>query len=226
MSEAHGKWLRQQRQACGWNVPKMGRKLREAAEAMGDILPGKDGLAVMVHRWEDDRSGISERYRLHYCRAFQIPADSYGDPATLGGLHVNGSVPGDIVQPGEERLEAVMTTLCWQSLTGAPDQPPPRPVGLRDQVRAALDELADPAERDQLCFLLGYACAAIAAASPGRAVPGQRPLPGVMTAAKRFRRLRGTRRVTDRASLRPGRRRFRAHQTLTPARSVCSYRYL
>lgn len=51
----------------------------------------KDGLAVMINRREDDRSGISERYRLHYCRAFQIPADSYGDPATLAAPHVNGS---------------------------------------------------------------------------------------------------------------------------------------
>ena len=106
MSDAHGQWLRQQRQARGWNVPKMGRKLREAAESAGDTLPANDGLAIMINRWEDDRSGISERYRLHYCRAFQIPADSYGDPATLTAQHANGSARRDNGQTSGEQLDS------------------------------------------------------------------------------------------------------------------------
>jgi hypothetical protein len=165
VSDAHGQWLRQQRQARGWNIPKMGRKLREAAESAGDTLPAKDGLAIMINRWEDDRSGISERYRLHYCRAFQIPADSYGDPATLAVPHANGSGRHDLAHAGGEQAETIVTKLCRQSLTGAADQPHPRPVGLRDQVQAALDELADPAKRDELCFLLGYVWAVLAGAA-------------------------------------------------------------
>jgi hypothetical protein len=164
VSLAHGEWLRQQRQARGWNVPKMGRKLREAAESVGDTLPAKDGLTVMINRWEDNRSGISERYRLHYCRAFQIPAETYGDSAILGAPHANGSARRDNGQATGEQLEAIMTSLCWQSLTDASDRPPRRPVGLRDQLQAAADELADPGKRDQLCFLLGYVCAVMATA--------------------------------------------------------------
>jgi hypothetical protein len=175
VSLAHGEWLRQQRQARGWNVPKMGRKLREAAESVGDTLPVKDCLAVMINRWENNRSGISERYRLHYCRAFQIPADSYGDPAKLAAPDANGSVRCDVGLASVEQLEAIMTSMCWQSLTDAPDQPHPRPVGLRDQVQAAVDELADPVKRDQLCFLLGYVCAVISAVNPTTA--GTTPVP-------------------------------------------------
>lgn len=59
----------------------MRRKLREAAKTAGDTLPDNDCLTVMIHRWENGRSGISERYRLHYCDAFQIPLDRFGDPA-------------------------------------------------------------------------------------------------------------------------------------------------
>src|SRR6185437_15427330 len=63
--QAHGQWLRQQRQAQGWSISQMRRKLREAAKAKGDTLPDNECLAVMIHRWENGRSGISERYRLH-----------------------------------------------------------------------------------------------------------------------------------------------------------------
>lgn len=82
-ARAYGRWLREQRQARSWSVPQMGRKLREAAAAAGDTLPSRDCLHVMIHRWEDDRSGISERYRLHFCKAFQIPADQFGWPFPL-----------------------------------------------------------------------------------------------------------------------------------------------
>ena len=77
-SRAHGQWLQRQRQARGWNVAEMRRRLRDAARQAGDSLPANDCLSVMIHRWEDDRSGISERYRLHYCRAFQIPLEDFG----------------------------------------------------------------------------------------------------------------------------------------------------
>lgn len=77
-SRAHGEWLRTQRQARGWSVVEMRRRLRDAANQAGDTLPANDCLAVMIHRWEDDRSGISERYRLHFCKAFQIAIEDFG----------------------------------------------------------------------------------------------------------------------------------------------------
>ena len=77
-----GQWLRDQRQARGWSVPQMARKLRESGTCAGDILPSPDCLATMIRRWERG-SGISERYQLHYCRVFQIQPENFGDPSVL-----------------------------------------------------------------------------------------------------------------------------------------------
>lgn len=74
----YGQWLREQRQARGWAAPDLVRRLRAAAAAAGDRLPGNETLLVMVYRWEDDRGGISERYRLHYCRVFGVPVCEFG----------------------------------------------------------------------------------------------------------------------------------------------------
>ncbi len=58
----------------------MRSRLRQAARAAGDTLPGNEYLSVMIRQWEHDAKGISERYRRHYCHAFQIPADQFGSP--------------------------------------------------------------------------------------------------------------------------------------------------
>ncbi len=73
---ASGLWLCQQRQAHGWTIPQMGRKLREAATQPGDTLPGQECLATMIRCWENG-SGVSERYRLHYSRALGIPPEHF-----------------------------------------------------------------------------------------------------------------------------------------------------
>ena len=54
-SGGHGPWLREQRQAQGWNIQQMARKLRETAALAGDTLPQNDCLATMVRRWERRR---------------------------------------------------------------------------------------------------------------------------------------------------------------------------
>ncbi len=56
----------------------MRRRLRKAAQSAGDTLPGNECLGVMIRRWEKGTGGVSERYRLHYCKAFQIPIDQFG----------------------------------------------------------------------------------------------------------------------------------------------------
>ena len=74
-----GAALRAQRQAHGWNVPEMARQLREAAKASGDrSVPGNKALCTYIRRWERGLIGPSERYRLHYCKAFGIPPDRIG----------------------------------------------------------------------------------------------------------------------------------------------------
>jgi transcriptional regulator with XRE-family HTH domain len=78
-------WMRRQRQARGWSVSEMRRRLREAAREAGDTLPSDECLGVMIRRWEKGVGGVSERYRMHYCRALDIPLASFGTapiPAT------------------------------------------------------------------------------------------------------------------------------------------------
>ncbi len=75
-----GRWLRAQRQERGWNVPEMTRRLRRAAAESGDKLPAGECLWTMIRRWERGGTGVSERYRLHYCRAFGIEPGQFGPP--------------------------------------------------------------------------------------------------------------------------------------------------
>ena len=77
----HGQRLREQRQARGWNIPQMARKLRESAALAGDTLPRPECLVTMIRRWEKG-GGISERYHLHYSRAFQIPPEQFRSTTT------------------------------------------------------------------------------------------------------------------------------------------------
>ena len=80
-----GRWLRAQRQERSWNVPEMARRLRRAATAADDRLPRNECLLTMIRRWERGDTGVSERYMLHYCRAFGIDVEHFGPSASPGG---------------------------------------------------------------------------------------------------------------------------------------------
>jgi len=71
------RWLRAQRQARGWDVPEMARRLAGAARDTRGDLPGHDCLVRYVRRWEAG-GGVSERYRLLYAKAFGLPGDLGG----------------------------------------------------------------------------------------------------------------------------------------------------
>jgi hypothetical protein len=72
-------WLRQERRARGWPTMEMARRLCEAARASGDsTVPGKEAMCRNIRRWESGRGGVSERYTLHYCKAFGIPSHTFG----------------------------------------------------------------------------------------------------------------------------------------------------
>ncbi|HUD35299.1 MAG TPA: hypothetical protein VMR14_00275 [Streptosporangiaceae bacterium] len=90
MAGAQGEWLRKQRQARSWNVAEMSRRLRAAARDADDSLPGNDCLTTMIRRWEKGKTGVSERYRLHYCRAFDLAPDEFGAPPP-GAVPASGS---------------------------------------------------------------------------------------------------------------------------------------
>lgn len=91
-----GFWLRQQRLDRGWTVRDMCRKLRKAASH--DRLPASDCLATMIRRWENGRCGVSERYRILFCRAFDIPAEDFGaSPEPEPGSEPSQPVPVTVV---------------------------------------------------------------------------------------------------------------------------------
>jgi transcriptional regulator with XRE-family HTH domain len=81
MSRELGAWLRQQRQARGWPVPEMGRRLRVAAKDCGDTaVPGGEAMSRNIRRWEAGKGGVSERYEMHYCKALGLPTGKFGPP--------------------------------------------------------------------------------------------------------------------------------------------------
>jgi hypothetical protein len=79
MSQELSAWLRQQRQAHGWPVPEMARQLRLAAKDAGDTgVPGNEALCRNIRRWEGGHGGVSERYKLHYCKALDLLPGQFG----------------------------------------------------------------------------------------------------------------------------------------------------
>jgi hypothetical protein len=79
MSKALGAWLRQQREARDWTRPDMARQLIKAGQARGDkSMPGMNSMCHNIYRWERGADGLSERYKLCYCRALGIPANHFG----------------------------------------------------------------------------------------------------------------------------------------------------
>ncbi|MEV5749983.1 hypothetical protein AB0L00_19350 [Actinoallomurus sp. NPDC052308] len=77
----HAERVRTERKARGWDKPEMARQLaRSAGDARGS-LPDYECLLTYVKRWERGTVGISERYRLLYCRAFDMAEeDLFPDP--------------------------------------------------------------------------------------------------------------------------------------------------
>ena len=103
VSGAVSAWLRQQRQARSWPISEMGRRLREAARDNGDTtVPGGQAICRSIRRWESGRGGVSERYRLHYCKALDIP------PGEFGGGEADGAIGGG----NTARPEQLAAQLC------------------------------------------------------------------------------------------------------------------
>jgi tetratricopeptide (TPR) repeat protein/transcriptional regulator with XRE-family HTH domain len=63
-----------ERKARGWSSHKMAEVLRSTADDP-DSLPHVTSLKRMLLDWEAGRKGVSERYRLLYCKAFQMTED-------------------------------------------------------------------------------------------------------------------------------------------------------
>jgi len=111
-------WLRAERQARGWNVPEMARQLRQAARASGDTVPDNTALCTYVRRWERGQVGPSERYMLHYCRAFGITPAEFGQAAGPGRVaQVSDRLSGD--DAAERDYAEVVRRYEFLALSGA-----------------------------------------------------------------------------------------------------------
>ena len=118
-------WLRQEREAKSWPKAEMARRLVQAGREAGDnTMPSAGGMLHNIHRWERE-GGVSERHKLHYCRALGIQPGQFGprpareapDEAMPAGttlavsaappaLPVPGQVTASIFQPAAPHLPA------------------------------------------------------------------------------------------------------------------------
>jgi transcriptional regulator with XRE-family HTH domain len=81
--QLHADRIRTERKARCWDKPEMARRLAGAAGETRGSLPDHDSLLTYVKRWEHGTVGISERYRLLYCRAFDVAEeDLFPKPVT------------------------------------------------------------------------------------------------------------------------------------------------
>ena len=75
-------WLRQQREARGWSRREQARRLIQAGRDAGDTaMPSVDDMTHNTRRWERGDNEPTERYKLYYCKTFEIPATEFGATA-------------------------------------------------------------------------------------------------------------------------------------------------
>jgi transcriptional regulator with XRE-family HTH domain len=94
-----------ERKARGWDKPEMARRLVRAAGDARSSLPSHESLLSYVKRWERGAVGISERYRLLYARAFDLPVDElfgHDDTADRSPWRVFGTELNDSFTPDDE----------------------------------------------------------------------------------------------------------------------------
>ena len=82
-----GAWLRQQREDRGWSRREQARRLIQAGRDAGDAaMPSVDDMARSTRRWERGDNEPTERYKLYYCKTFEIPATEIGATAPGTGV--------------------------------------------------------------------------------------------------------------------------------------------
>lgn len=75
-------WLRQQREARSWNKREQARRLVQAGRDAGvTAMPSVANVYHNILRWERGENEPSERYKLYYCKTFEIPVTEFGATA-------------------------------------------------------------------------------------------------------------------------------------------------
>jgi transcriptional regulator with XRE-family HTH domain len=97
--------LRAERKARGWDIPRMARELRDAAEHP-HRMPSVASLVRNIERWEAGVvRRISERYRLLYGRALRMPDDE------LFGTGPAGPPPPAAAEGDSDAIRAMLSAL-------------------------------------------------------------------------------------------------------------------
>jgi hypothetical protein len=87
MADDIGAWLRGHRQVRGWTNRDMASRIIDAGQAAGDkSMPSLDTMCRNIRRWERGHGTITERYKLHYCRALDIPPAQFGTASPQAAL--------------------------------------------------------------------------------------------------------------------------------------------
>ena len=77
----------------------MARRLIQAGREAGDTaVPELSGMLHNIHRWERE-GGISERHKLHYCRALGIHPSQFG-PGKPGNCQAPRQRQLALLRPG------------------------------------------------------------------------------------------------------------------------------
>ena len=119
-------WLCRQREDRGWSKAEMARRLIQAArEANDTAVPELSGMLHNIHRWER-LGGISERHRLHYCRALHIHPSQFGSGTTE---------PAAAVTPAPPPRGQALTPWCLSSV---------RPSSQQRSARACQHHMTSP----------------------------------------------------------------------------------
>jgi len=126
----------------------MRQELRGAARAAGDNLPDNECLSGMIRRWERGDNGMSERYRMHYCRAFGISHDEFS--AAPPGIE-----PGPAQELSPEQLYDELARLARDYVTGEPLSLFTRMRRVREVLYSALSRKLWLRDQVDLCFLIG-----------------------------------------------------------------------
>ena len=127
-------WLRQQREDRGWPKAEMARRLVQAGREAGDTaVPELSGMLHNIHRWERE-GGISERHKLHYCRALGIHPSQFGLSTRKAVEAADPALPAEAgtAVPVQARQPAVMAA------TAGPFLPVPAGVAYRGRQEPAL----------------------------------------------------------------------------------------
>jgi transcriptional regulator with XRE-family HTH domain len=133
MTNDLGTWLRAQREERGWSRSEMARRLIAAARETGDnAMPDADTVRGYIYRWEHGKPRVlSERYVLHYCRAFAIKPAQFADqpepapdPAAVQPAAVTMAEPGvpywqTVAYRGIEVAESQQSTVRREILMAA-----------------------------------------------------------------------------------------------------------